>query len=159
MAHLVYHDVLEPYTYPVPHQITKYNRMMVINRDLYDDMAYDPAKLQIMQGPLLLSPIEAFSYADDIASVQWYPAGEGAETQDVCAVMMYAEELDKVYITISRREVMQVDTTMPEGLTPDKIHCYLVFARPPAAPGDTGEVSNTSYAVAAAGRKADAAKK
>jgi hypothetical protein len=158
MAHLVYHEVLEPYTYPIPHEETKYNRMMQINKGLYAEKVYDPSKLQIMQGPLMLSEIDSFGYADydGQTDVQWYPGGEGDRAQDICAVMVYAEELDKTYIVISTRGKLEEILTLPTGLTAAQIHCYLIQARPPSAPGDPGEVSNTSYMVAeASSRKSD----
>jgi hypothetical protein len=154
LAHLVYRDVLDPYMYPIPHKSTKYNEMMRINKDMYDDKLYDPSKIKIMQGSLMLSTIDVIEYVADseggYLDVQWDPAGEGERQDDICAVIFYSVEADKVWVQIAKRKTLEVQIEIPPEvaqITP-RIHCYIVFSRPPSAPGDLGEVSDTAYAVA-----------
>jgi hypothetical protein len=45
-------DVLKPHTFPKPQKMTAYNRMIQIDKDMFDDKAWDQAKLRIFDGSL-----------------------------------------------------------------------------------------------------------
>jgi hypothetical protein len=43
-AHIVkaiYEGVLKPYTFPKPHKMTAYNKMIQVNKDMFDDKEWD----------------------------------------------------------------------------------------------------------------------
>jgi hypothetical protein len=148
LAHLIYRAVLEPYTYPAPHDYTKYNRMMMINRSLYDDMVYDPAKVKIMQGPLLLSPLITADYAPTTGEVHmsWdATAAPDENKKDVAIAIVYAEETDIATVVITTRETGEAEMALARGLTAAKLHCYLVYASPDTTPHAERQVSETSY--------------
>jgi hypothetical protein len=154
LAHLIYRAVLEPYTYPVPHACTKYNRMMQINRDMYDDMVYDPAKVKIMQGPLMLSPLVTAEYTQTTGevSLSWDATAPDERKKDVAIAIVYAEELDNATVVITTRETGEAEMALTKGLTVTKIHCYLVYASPETTPLAERQVSETSYLAMAAAK-------
>ena len=39
-------DVLKPYTFPKPHKMTAYNRMIQINKDMFDDKAMGSSEIK-----------------------------------------------------------------------------------------------------------------
>ena len=146
LAHLIYEPVLKPYTYPVPHAHTAYNQMMMINKELYDDLTYDPTKLQILQGPLAANTINQAGYDDSSGDVyvEWNNAT--GDPKDIAIVVLYADTIDAVMVGIAKREDMEVEGKLPTGIT-GRIDCYLAFARPPdkSNPKDHGSNSNTTY--------------
>lgn len=145
LAHLIYHDVLEPYTYPVPHEYTKYNRMMQINSQLYQDKVYNPAKVQILRGELPTAHLDIADYYPPTGEVYagWVDTAHGDMT-DIAIAVWYAEQSDSVAITITDRLAEGADGILPEGLS-GAIHCYLAFARPPRDASDKGANSDTVY--------------
>jgi hypothetical protein len=152
LAHLIYRAVLEPYTYPVPREYTKYSRMMRINKELYNDRVYDPSKVRIMQGPLMLSPLVTADYASTTGEVHmsWDATAPDERKKDVAIAIVYAEELDNATVVITTRETGEAEMALAKGLTTAKIHCYLVYASPETTPLAERQVSETSYLAMAA---------
>jgi hypothetical protein len=152
IAHMIYKGVLDPYTYPVPREITKYNRMMQINHELYDDKVWAPGKLKIFAGELQGAPITSAQYreADDELKVYW--EAEFGDTDDIVAVVVYYEITDSVLYSVGgrREESPAIIETGQIGKALDvtKMHVYLAFAQPPSEKnGNQGMVSNTTYSV------------
>jgi hypothetical protein len=166
IASSIYKGVLEPYTYPVPRKMTKYNRMMHINKELYDDKVWDPAKLQILAGTLKPESILLYDYTASTRrlEIQWVSVIEvGTETQsspdDVAIVVVYYEVTDKTVYKIAKRSsgLMVLDTKpLADGsIDTTKLHAYLTFAQPPGE-GSHGQNSNTTHAQGEETRMEDA---
>ncbi|GBR77185.1 hypothetical protein NO2_1610 [Candidatus Termititenax persephonae] len=160
LAHLLYKPVLEPYTYPVPHKHTKYNQMMMINKELYDDKVYDQSKVQILKGSLLSEPVESAGYDTDSgeADIVWYKGDDPARYDDTAIIVIYSEETDTVNVSIAKRQTQGVYPAIGKGLDAAKMHVYLMFVRQPQGAGDTGETSTTSYSTVEAVTRATPAK-
>lgn len=154
LAHMVYEQVLKPYTYPVPHAHTAYNQMMMINRELYDDLTYDPAKVQILRGPLAGGTIITANYDDAAGDVYVEWASDTGDTKDIAIVVVYAEERDAVMVGIATRGDAEIEGKLPTGIT-GRIDCYLAFAHAPdkTQPADHGSNSDTAYKSIAIVRK------
>jgi hypothetical protein len=52
IAGLLNEEVLKPFTFPKPAKMTPPNRMVHINKPLFEDRAWEPAKLKIFEGGL-----------------------------------------------------------------------------------------------------------
>jgi hypothetical protein len=146
IAKAIYEGVLKPFTFPRPRNLTAYNRMVQINKDLFDDRAWDPAKLKIFDGPLFNPGIAsaAVSGADVIVS---FDATIGEGTDKAIAVVY-----DNLTETTLYGEAARADAAVSvsiAGLDPaalSGLHAYLVFAKEPS-PGtaEQGQVSGTAY--------------
>jgi hypothetical protein len=146
IAKAIYAGVLKPFTFPRPRTFTAYNRMVQINKNLFDDRAWDPAKLKIFEGPLFNPGIisATVSGADVIVS---FDATIGEGTDQAIAVVY-----DDLTETTLYGEAARADAAVSvsiAGLDPaalSDLHAYLVFAREPA-PGtaEQGQVSGTAY--------------
>jgi hypothetical protein len=106
IAHKIYKGVLEPYTFPVPREITKYNRMMQINHELYDDKVWDPSKLKIFAGELQGSPITMAWYRADNDPISIYWESEFGDVSDIAVIVVYYEITDSVLYSAELRSVM-----------------------------------------------------
>jgi hypothetical protein len=151
IAKAIYEGVLKPFTFPRPHRITAYNRMVQINKGLFDDLAWDPAKLKVFDGPLFNPGIASAGISGADVSVAFDAAtGEGTDT----AIAVIYDELTKnTFYGIGTRADAEVSVSIT-GLDPaalDSLHAYLVFAREPAAgTAEAGQVSGTAYLKASA---------
>jgi hypothetical protein len=152
IAYKIYKGVLEPYTFPVPREITKYNRMMQINHELYDDKVWDPSKLKIFAGELQGSPITMARYRADNDQVSIYWESEFGDVSDIAVIVVYYELTDSVLYSaeLRREESSAVIETGEAGKALDvtKMHVYLAFAQSPGDKNDNrGMVSDTTYSV------------
>jgi len=149
IAHKIYKGVLAPYTYPVPKDITKYNRMMQINNELYDDKIWAPAKLKIFAGELKTVPIESADYkeVDNQLDVEWGVALSDDATDDAIILVYYEATGETLYTIAKRGDVNTImDTTLlGPALDVTKLHVYLAFSQPPGEKYEHGQVSNTAY--------------
>jgi hypothetical protein len=146
IAKAVYEGVLKPFTFPRPHKITAYNRMVQINKELFDDLAWDPAKLKILEGPLFNPGIAGAGVSGAGVSVIFDAAtGEGT---DKAIAVIYDELTKNAFYGVGTRADAEVSVSIA-GLDPaalDGLHAYLAFAREPAAgTSDPGQVSATAY--------------
>jgi hypothetical protein len=146
VAKAIYEGVLKPYTFPRPRKCTAYNRMVQINKELFDDLAWDPAKLKVFEGPLFNPGIAAatVSGADVIVS---FDAATGEGTDKAIAVIYDGLTETALYGEAARADAA-VSVSLA-GLDPaalSGLHAYLVFAREPL-PGtaEQGQVSGTAY--------------
>jgi hypothetical protein len=149
IAKAIYAEVLKPYTFPKPQKLTAYNRMIQINKEMFDDREWDQMKLKIFDGPLHNPGIASAAVtagADSKATVAWSPAvGEGT---DVALVVIHDETTEKTLAGKGTRQTgtLEVDTAILDQADLTKVHAYLVFAQPPAHGSDeTGQVSATAY--------------
>jgi hypothetical protein len=144
-------DVLKPYTFPKPHKMTAYNRMIQINKDLFDDKAWDQTKLKIFDGPLFNPGImDATIEGQGTAAVAvrvTFANTAGAGTDKAIAVI-HDEKTESTLSAIADRSAGQIDVPIATFDQSDlsALHAYLVFSSPPAqGTGGTGEVSATAY--------------
>ena len=149
IAKAIYAEVLKPYTFPKPQKLTAYNRMIQINKEMFDDLEWDQTKLKIFDGPLYnpgIASAAITSGAGSKATVAWNPAiGEGT---DVALVIIHDETTEKTLTGKGTRQAgtLDVDTAILNQADLTKVHAYLVFAQPPAhGSGETGQVSRTAY--------------
>jgi hypothetical protein len=149
IAHKIYKGVLEPYTYPVPRELTKYNLMMQINDELYKDKVWAPPKLKIFAGELKTVPIESADYkeADNQLDVEWGVAQSDDAADDAIILVYYEATGETLYAIAKRGDVNTIlDTTLlGAALDVTKLHVYLAFSQPPGEKYEHGQVSNTAY--------------
>jgi hypothetical protein len=144
-------DVLKPYTFPKPHKMTAYNRMIQINKDMFDDKAWDQAKLRIFDGPLYNPGITGATIEGEgtpaVAVRVTFTATAGAGTDKAIAII-HDEKTESALSAIADRSAGQIDVPIATFDQSDLgvLHAYLVFSAPPAhGTGGTGEVSATAY--------------
>jgi hypothetical protein len=124
--------------------------MVQINKNLFDDRAWDPAKLKIFEGPLFNPGIisATVSGADVIVSFD-ATIGEGT---DRAIAVVYDELTETTLYGEAARADAAVSVSIT-GLDPaalSGLHAYLVFAKEPAlGTAEQGQVSGTAYMPAA----------
>jgi hypothetical protein len=143
--------VLRPYTFPKPVKMTAYNRMIQINKDLFDDLAWDQTKLKIFDGPLFNPRITAAtiegSGTPSVAVKVTFASATGDGT-DIAIAVIHDEKTEKTLYAITDRAAGEVDVPI---VTLDQtelslLHAYLVFVHSPAhGTGQIGQVSGTAY--------------
>jgi hypothetical protein len=123
--------VLKPYTFPKPVKMTPYNRMIQINKPMFDDKAWEPQKLKIFDGPLY-NPGILFAETEDDDGLSVYlewDNEQGADTDigigivhdEVSEMTFYAEE-------IRAGAFLRVHLTLGDHPDLSKLHTYLVFS-------------------------------
>jgi len=151
-AKLIYKNVLKPHTFPRPRRQTAYNRMIQINKPMFDAKEWKPERLKIFEGPLgnpgitsaVLenpgTPNEDVLLSFDTAS------GEGTDK----AVMVIYDETTGTALSAEGTRFdgeLEIKLKTISPVNPAKLHAYLVFSKPPVdGTGETGQVSNTAYA-------------
>jgi hypothetical protein len=150
IAHKIYKGVLEPYTYPVPRELTKYNLMMKINDELYTDKVWAPAKLKIFAGELQAAPVKSAVYNVSAGGiiVKW-DLGPGEDELDYAIAILYYETGEEALYSICTRGdlSMLIDpAALGASLDLTKMHVYLTFSQPPGDNYEHGQTSNTTYA-------------
>ncbi|MDR0707038.1 MAG: DUF6266 family protein [Treponema sp.] len=150
IAKSIYHPVLKPYTFPKPHKMTALNKMVQINKEMFDDKEWDASLLKIFEGALTNPGISGAVLSSDkrMLAVTW--DGSRGTASDAAIAVVHSEEAEKTLCVITTRDAGTTgdwDITELGGITdPSRAHAYLVFSQPPA-PGTagTGEVSGTAY--------------
>jgi hypothetical protein len=146
IAKAIYEGVLKPYTFPRPRKFTAYNRMVQINKELFDDRAWDPAKLKVFEGPLF-NPGIASASVSGVEAVVTFDATIGEGTDKAIAVIYDGLTGAALYGEAARADAA-VSVSIA-GLDPaalSDLHAYLVFAREPAqGTTEQGQVSDTAY--------------
>jgi hypothetical protein len=143
--------VLKPYTFPKPVKMTAYNRMIQINKDLFDDLAWDQTKLKIFEGPLFNPGITAAviqNAGSATATVQVTFAGAVGDGTDIAIAVIHDEVTETTLHGQATRADAQIDVPILTFDQTDltKLHAYLAFSKPPAhGTGETGQVSGTAY--------------
>jgi hypothetical protein len=151
IAKAIYAGVLKPYTFPVPQKMTAYNKMVQINKPMFDDKAWEQAKLKIWKGPLFNPGITAATVenvATPTAAVRVTFSATVGDAGDVAAAVVHDEETETTLYTTATRGAAQIDVPIAtlDATALDGLHAYLVFSKPPVAEtGESGQVSNTAY--------------
>ena len=151
IAALINEAVLKPYTFPKPQKMTQTNRMVHINKELFDDKSWEPSKLKIFEGPLLNPGIDNAALgntgtANVDVTITFAPTlGQGT---DKGIGIVYDEITDTAITSFGDRSAGSI--VIPLGLIHggdlSKLHAYLVFSQPPAqGTGESGQVSGTAY--------------
>jgi len=150
-AKAVYEGVLKPYTFPAPQKMTAYNRMIQINKPMFDGKAWDPSKIKIFDGPLhnpgIISAVFSSTPTDQGCELTFKP-GTGADKADLAVIFIYDEDSGSVSFNMETRAsgVIGIDLPMIAPFDKNKLHSYLVFVRPPVeGTGEQGMVSATAY--------------
>jgi hypothetical protein len=143
--------VLKPYTFPKPVKMTAYNKMIQINKDLFDDLAWDQTKLKIFDGPLFNPGITGATVEDAGSAnvtVRVTFAGAVGDGTDIAIAVIHDETTETTLYGQATRADAQIDVPIATFDQTDltKLHAYLVFAKPPAhGTSETGQVSGTAY--------------
>jgi hypothetical protein len=143
--------VLKPYTFPKPVKMTAYNRMLQVNKDLFDDLLWDQAKLKIFDGPLFNPGITAAtieSGGSPAAAVKATFVSATGDGMDKAIAVIHDEATETTLYAIADRSAGEVDVPIAAMDQADLslLHACLVFSRPPTqGTGETGEVSGTAY--------------
>jgi len=151
VAKLIYRNVLKPYTFPKPRRQSAYNRMIQINKPMFEGKEWKPERLKIFEGPLgnpgIISavlenpgtPNEDVLLSFDTAS------GEGTDR----AVMVVYDETTGTALSAEGTRFdgeLEIKLKTISPVNPAKLHAYLVFSQPPLeGTGEKGQVSNTAY--------------
>jgi hypothetical protein len=150
-AKAIYEGVLKPYTFPVPQKMTAYNRMIQINKPMFDDKVWDPSKLKIFDGPLYNPGITSTvfsSTANDQGCELSFKFSSGPDKTDLAIIFIYDEDSGSIGFSKETRGsgVIGIDLPMITTFDKNKLHSYLVFVRPPVeGTGEQGMVSSTAY--------------
>ena len=153
IAKAIYASVLEPYTFPKPQKMTAFNKMMQVNKKMFNDKVWDQTKLKIFDGPLYNPGIETAHIQDDgpdgiAVMITFYP--DGGAASDIPIGIVHDEVSERTFVQVENSRTaatVGVQLFLPAGQTDlTKLHAYLVFSQPPAAgTGETGQVSSTAY--------------
>ena len=143
--------VLKPYTFPKPVKMTAYNRMIQVNKELFDDLLWDQTKLKVFDGPLFNPGIAAATIegvGTPAATVKVTFASASGDGTDKAIAIIHDEATETTLYAIADRSVGEVDVPIATIAQADLslLHAYLVFSKPPTqGTGETGEVSGTAY--------------
>jgi hypothetical protein len=143
--------VLKPYSFPPPVKMTAYNRMIQINKDLFDDLAWDQTKFKILDGALfnpgIVAAVIEGSGTPTVAVKITFASAAGDGTDKAIAVI-HDEKTETTLYAIADRSDGEISVPIATVDQADLslLHAYLAFSRPPAhGTGETGEVSRTAY--------------
>jgi hypothetical protein len=156
IAKAIYYPVLKPYTRPRPQKMTAFNKMVQINKPMFDDREWDASLLKIFEGALYNPGISGAALSADRRELTVTWDGSQGTADNAAIAVVHSEETEKTLCTIAARGAGTTggwDITELGGITdPGKVHVYLVFSEPPAPDGPgTGEVSGTAHHAATAG--------
>jgi hypothetical protein len=151
IAKSLYEKVLKPFTFPKPKRQTAYNRMIQINKPMFEGKVFDPVMLKIFEGPLnnpgITSAVleNAGTANEDI--LLSYPIDTGEKT-DNAVMVIYDETTGTTLFTEGKRDDGEIEVKLKpiSPVDPAKLHAYLVFSQPPTeGTGEKGLVSGTAY--------------
>jgi hypothetical protein len=143
--------VLKPFTFPKPQKQTPVNRMVHINRELFDGKVWNPAKLNVFEGPLFNPGIESAVIENEgtvtaQVKVTFSPTlGDGS---DKAIAIIYDGVSQRALTAVADRQDGQVVVAIAalDSAALSALHAYLVFAQPPAQETPaSGQVSGTAY--------------
>jgi hypothetical protein len=146
VASSLFKGVLKPYTFPIPEKCSAYSHMIHLNRLMFTNKAWDPAKLKIFEGPLENSGIASAVLAGGSIKV-FFDAVDG-KGSDVAIAIAYYEALPAVFYAIGKRSDGTVELSLSKAAARDvnSLHVYLTFSRPPKInTEEKGLVSVTAY--------------
>ncbi|MCL2215355.1 MAG: hypothetical protein FWC06_09180 [Treponema sp.] len=146
IAKAIYEKVLKPYTFPKPKQITAYNRMIQINKAMFESKVWKPESLKIFEGPLANPGITTAVLADNKIKVSFSPT-PGHE-QDRAIAIVYDSSNGAVSIMQGPRVIGNLNVPLA-GLSAEtnNLHAYLVFVlEPKPNTNEAGMCSETAYA-------------
>jgi hypothetical protein len=146
IAKPLYEKVLKPFTFPKPKRQTAYNRMIQINKPMFDKKEWDPARLKIFEGPLDNPGITSAALTADTVKVS-YSSTPGHE-QDRAIAVIYNEATGAVIHKSGPRAIGFIDVSVAgmEQAEAANLHAYLVFVfEPMPNTSETGLCSGTSY--------------
>jgi hypothetical protein len=144
IAKSIYEAVLKPYTFPKPRKITAYNRMIQINKEMFESKEWDPAGLKIFEGPLENTGFN-LSVSGDNVTMNFSPSGEAT---DKAIAVIYDGNTGTVLYNVSPRSAgsLAISIASVDSGARDSLHAYFAFAREPM-PGtsEKGLNSGTAY--------------
>jgi hypothetical protein len=146
IAKAVYESAQKKYTFPQPRRQTAYNRMIQINKAMFDSKVWNPAKLKIFEGPLENPGITSAVLTADTVKVSFDPT-PGHEQGRVIA-LLFDEASGTVLYKSGPCAFGFVDMSAAPLESPavENLHAYLAFVREPLPnKSEPGIVSNTSY--------------
>ena len=145
-AKAIYNDVLKKYTFPKPRKQTAYNRMIQLNKALFESKEWEPAGLKIFEGPLENPGITTSVLNAGTVKVSFNPeAGNG---QDRAIAFVYNSATGAVVFKTETRAAGFLDVSIAAMENPqsEDLHSYLVFVREPDPEADDiGACSETAY--------------
>jgi hypothetical protein len=128
IAHALYEPVLKPYTFPKPRGMTAFNRMVHINKELFDDKQWDISKVQVFAGSLFNPGITgaAVDAQSGTAVVITFNGGEG-EATDIPVGVVHDEVSNQTFCAVGeKRESGSVK--VPPFHTPPLCYNYRAFS-------------------------------
>jgi hypothetical protein len=130
--------------------MTAYNKMIQINKDMFDDKEWDQAKLKIFDGSLFNPGISAAAVENagtPAVAVRITFDGTSGEGSDKAIAVVHDEAAEATLYAEAERADGEINAPIASLPQADlsRLHAYLAFAKPPARTGDAGEVSGTAY--------------
>ena len=151
IAKLIYRNVLKPYTFPKSRRLLAHNRMLQINKPMFEGKEWKPERLKIFEGPLdnpgitgavLENP--GTPNEDVLLSFDIMPG----DSSDKAIMVVYDETTGTALSDEGTRldGELEIKLKTISPVDPAKLHAYLVFSQPPAdGTREPGQVSNTAY--------------
>jgi len=148
----IYENVLKPFTFPKPRRQTAYNRMIQINKAMFETKTWEPEKLQIFEGPLDNPGISSCSLdypgqPNEQVGIEW-PIIPG-DPADLAIAVIYDEVSGKTLVGKDTRDkgVLVIESGALSPIDKSKANVYLVFVKlPTEGTAESGQVSGTAYA-------------
>jgi hypothetical protein len=152
IAKAIYEPVLKPYTFPKPHKLTAYNRVIQINKAMFHELTWNPKKLQILTGDLKPEKPDRVEWGAGTydMEVYWTPDTTQQEGKDDIAIAIahYEGNETTAYGLATRKDgLIEIDVSVfGPGFKGDEenVYVYLCFARPPNGTNKQGQNSGTS---------------
>ena len=139
----IYESVLKPYTFPRPKRITAYNRMIQINKAMFESKEWKPESLKIFEGELYNPGIDSITKSAGKVNITFSATGEQS---DMAIAVIFDGATGGVYSGSLYRGDSNVEVTIPADVRTADLHAYLVFVREPVIGTDEkGQTSNTAY--------------
>jgi hypothetical protein len=139
--------------FPKPHDMTAFNRMVHINKELFDGKRWDIIKVQIFAGGIYnpgITSAEAAGQSGESVVVVVFDGTKG-DAADIPICVVHDEVSEQTFCAVEEKREsgsVRVPLGLPAGQSDlTKRHAFLVFSQPPVG-GTTksGLVLNTAYA-------------
>ena len=150
-AKAIYENVLKKYTFPKPRRQSAYNRMIQINKGMFETKVWDPTKLKILDGPLNNPGIENAileNAGTDREDVLFQFNIMTGDKNDKAIAFIFDEVTGAVLTTEGTRDDGELEIKLApiSPVTREKLHAYMVFVKEPTeGTNEKGLVSGTAY--------------
>jgi hypothetical protein len=140
----IYRPVVKPFMYPDPRPMTKWNKVISINKPMFDNKEWDPALFKIFDGGLVNTGITGATLAVGTVTVAF--DSTLGDPDDKAVAVVFNETTGEVFTGVGDRGDGSVDVNSVSGQA-SELHAYLVFSQEPNEEAARGDSSTTAYSV------------